>query len=180
MEGIGGDPGLDGCTAPAVDDDTLWHFGGLLHALAQEIADGREEPRILFVQGLPIDGGGSDIVLGTVYGGLVLDTEQTDIIVLIGIDLLCILRIDALDGDVDVRLSGEQPHVADHDVGEHMVADGERIGTTGLHLRQIDAPAAVEACGGGILFVVEADGYQFSTVGLAPDGDQFASLENHA
>ena len=108
---VGRDPGLDRGTSPTVDDDTLGNFGLLIHPLAKEIADGREVPGILLVDRLPVDGCRTDVILHTVNGRLVLNAEQTDIRILIGVDLLCVLRIDTLDRDVDVRLAREQPHV---------------------------------------------------------------------
>ena len=86
-------------------------MGFLIHPLAEEIANGREEPGVLLVDRLPVDGGRTDILLHTMNGCLVLYAEQADVGILIRVDLLCILRIDALDCHVDVRLTGEQPHI---------------------------------------------------------------------
>ena len=105
-------PCLDGCTAPAIDDDTLRHLCFLLHAFAQERTQGRKQPGILLGQRFPIDIGGTDIVLHAMSICLVLDTEQTDLIVVKMVDFIDILRIDTLYGYVDIRLARTEPHVA--------------------------------------------------------------------
>ena len=105
MQGVGRDPSFDGCAAPAVDDDTLWHLCLLLHAFAEEIANGRKEPGVLFIQGFPVDGCRFDIVSDAMSVGLVLYAEQADVRILVRVNLLSVLRIDAFDGDVDIRLS---------------------------------------------------------------------------
>ena len=113
MQGVGRNPGLDGCSAPAVDDNALWHLGIFLHPFAEEVAYGRKEPRVLLVQGLPVDTGRKDVCLHTVDSRFVLHTEQAHLIVLVGVNLPGVLRIDALNGHVDVRLSGKEPHITD-------------------------------------------------------------------
>ena len=49
---------------------------------------------------------------------LVLDTEQANLIVVKMVDFIDILRIDTLYGNIYVRLSGTQPHVAHQHVGD--------------------------------------------------------------
>ena len=105
LQGVGRDPCFDGCAAPAVDDDALWHLCLLLHALAEEIADGGEEPGVLFVQGFPVDGCRLDVISDAMGIGLVLHAKQADVGIFVRVNLLGVLRIDAFDGDVDIRLS---------------------------------------------------------------------------
>ena len=108
---VGRDPCLNGGAAPAVDDDTLRDLCLFQHPFAEEIADGGKEPRILFVDGLPVDSRRGDVIPYTMRVGLVLHTEHSDLVALKMVDFIGILRIDTLDGHVDVRLSREQPHV---------------------------------------------------------------------
>ena len=102
LQRVGRDPSLDGSASPAVDDDALRNVGLLLHPLTQEITYGREEPGILLRHRFPVDGCGADIVLHTMRARLVLYSEQAYLAVLIVVDLLCVPRIDTLDGHVDV------------------------------------------------------------------------------
>ena len=179
LQGISGNPSLDGCTTPTIDNDTLWHLGLFLHPFAKEITDCREKPGILFVQGLPVDRSGIDIVSHPMSIGLVLYTEETDRIVFVGINLLGVLWVDTLDGYVDIRLSGEQPYITDQNIGEHLIANSEGIGTTSLHLWQVDAPVAIGVSIRHILLLIKSDGYQLSWCGLTPNRDYFSPLEYH-
>ena len=105
LQGVGRDPGLDGRTSPTVDNDALRHTRLLKHPLAEEIAYGGERPGVLLVQGLPVDVGGTYVILHAMGVGIVLHSEQADLRILVGIDLLDILRIDPLDMHVNIRLS---------------------------------------------------------------------------
>ena len=49
--------------------------------------------------------------------------QQADAGVVETVYLVGILRIDTLDGDVHIRLSGAEPHVAHQDVGQTAVVD---------------------------------------------------------
>ena len=111
LQGVGRDPGLNRRTAPTVDDDALRHARLFIHAAAKEIADSREEPRILLVDRFPVDSGGVDVRPGTVGVCLVGYAEKADVSILVGVNIFCILWIDALNGDIDVGLSGQEPHV---------------------------------------------------------------------
>ena len=158
-------PSLDGCATPAVDNDALRNTSVLLHTLAQERADGGKEPGILLVQWFPVDAGGADVILHTLRIGLVLHTEQTYLIIVKMVDFIGISRIDTLDGDIDVGLSGTKPYIA-----------YQHIGTTCLHLRQVNAPAALCVSHRSILPLLPTDHDLFARISLAPHGDDFATL----
>ena len=169
-------PSLDGCATPAVDNDALRNTSVLLHTLAQKRADGGKEPGILLVQWFPVDAGGADVILHTLRIGLVLHTEQTYLIIVKMVDFIGISRVDTLDGDIDVGLSGTKPYIAYQHIGQHPIIDGHRIGTTCLHLRQVNAPAALWVSHRSILPLLPTDHDLFARISLAPHGDDFATL----
>ena len=105
FQGVFRNPCLDRGTTPAVDDDALCYLVLLKHPFAEEIADGREKPGVLFIDGLPVDGGRTDVVLHTVGRCLILNPEHPDLRILVGVDFVDILGVNALYCHVDVRLS---------------------------------------------------------------------------
>ena len=123
LQRILANPSLDGCAAPAVNNNALRHLVGLEHALTQEIAGSREQPGILLVHRFPVDVSMADILLYTMGAGFVLHTEQADFIILVVINLLSVLRINTLDGDIDVRLTREQPYISHQNIINRLIVD---------------------------------------------------------
>ena len=117
LQGIGGDPCLNRCTAPAVDNNTLRNPMLFLHPLSQESAQGRKLPGILLGQWFPVDGSGTDIVLYPMCVRLVLYPEQADLVICQLVYLFRILRIDTFYRDIHIRLPGAKPHVTYQHIG---------------------------------------------------------------
>ena len=189
---VGRYPCLDGRSSPAVDDDSLRHVALLVHLLAEEIADCREEPCVLFRHGLPVDARRAYIVLGSVGVGLVLHAEEAYHRVLVAVDFPDVLGIDALDCHVDIRLSRAEPHVAEHHVVHLHVVRPQHIGAAGLHLlvvRQCQCPSPVGVGRGGSrgkrlalrpLYLAEAYADALAGIGPAPYGDVGFALQHYA
>ena len=186
-EGICRDPRLDGRAAPAVDDDALRNLCLLKHPLAKEITSSREQPGILLRHRFPVNGCGQDIILHTMDARGVLYTEQADLGILVSINLLGILRIDTFDGHIDVRLSGQEPHITDKNIVYHQLFTFHfpafhfhRERSSCLHLRKVHPPTALLISHSRILLLIEGDGHRLTSVSLSPNGDGFTTLEHHA
>ena len=117
-QGVGRNPSLDRRTTPTIDNDALRHMVLLIHTFTQKGANGREEPCILLGQRLPVDGSGAYVVLHPMGIRFVLHSEQTHLVVIKSINLICILRIDTLNGHVNVRLARAEPDITYQDIGD--------------------------------------------------------------
>ena len=53
-----------------------------------------------------------------VYVGILLYTEQSYAVIAVVVNVLSVLRVDALYGDIDVGLSEAEPYVAHEYIGE--------------------------------------------------------------
>ena len=117
---------------------------------------------------------------------VVLYTEQADLGILVSINLLGILRIDAFDGHIDVRLSGQQPNVTNKNIVYHqlftfcfLAFHFHRERSSSLHLRKVHPPTALLISHSRILLLIEGDGHRLTSVSLSPNGDGFTALEHH-
>ena len=112
--------------------------------------------------------------------GLVLHTEQAHLRNIKSIDFIDILRIDTLDGDIDIRLTREQPYIAHHDIGEDDITDHQGIGSACLHRGQIGTKMALGISHGNGLKLVETDGDALTGIGCSPYGYFLTTLHDHA
>ena len=113
--------------------------------------------------------------------GFVLYTEQTYRIVVKTVDFIGILRIDSFNGNIDIRLTGEQPNVANVDIGDRwqVLSIGgyfQRIRASCLHLGEVDAPPAISIGLSSVLLFIPADGHLLVSISLSPDRDGFVAL----
>ena len=111
---------------------------------------------------------------------LVLHTKQAHLRVVETVDFIGILRIDALNGHINVGLSGAEPYIANEEVGELYLSactlNFHGVRSAGLLFRQVNAPMSVSVGGGDVLFLVEGDGNLFASIGFSPDGNGLATL----
>ena len=179
-QGVGAEPGLDRRAAKRVDDDALRHARLLEHLAAQEVAHCREQPRIILGHGFPVDGRRLHVALRPTGVRVGLHAEHAYLRVLVVVDDLTILRVDALDGHVDVRLARAEPHIANETVVDGLVVDHELERPACLLLGQHHLPRAVVAGHRLIHFLSERHTDTFARIGCAPYGYGHATLQHHA
>ena len=75
-------------------------------------------PMLAWFRRFPVDGRPTDIVLYAMSVRFVLHTEQTHLRQIEVLDFVDILWIDAFDGHIDIRLTGKEPHITHHHVGQ--------------------------------------------------------------
>ena len=178
LQGISRNPSLNGCSTPTIDDDALRNTRLFLHAKSQERTQGREAPSILLSQRLPL--GRLDILTNTMGVCGIGNTEQTHLVVVKMVDFIGILRVNALNGNVHIRLTRTEPNIAHQYIRQHHVAHHHCERSTSFHLGQINTPTSVSISHSGILTLLPANDNLFTRVSLSPDRNRFSTLEHHA
>ena len=111
---------------------------------------------------------------------IVLHTEQAYLRILVAVNIFRVPRIDALHGDINIRLARQEPDVAQHDILDFYVVDSHRQWPARLHGWQVHTPPALAVGSGSNLLLVQTDGDGLAGVGLAPHGNRLATLQDHA
>src|SRR5574344_836241 len=99
--------------------------------------------------------------------------------VLIMVDFIGILWIYALNGDIHVRLSSAQPHVANHHIIDNRSANGQLVRSARLLWCKGGTKMSVGISRYHRFLLVQPDAYLLSRLGIAPYYGGFVALHHH-